>query len=206
MRPALLAFGVAAALAAPVVAQQMPTEPPGKADPSLVTAGRYAIDTAHTQVAFSVDHLGFNYFYGLFGGATGTMTLDPARPENASIDIEVPISGLLTTVPELTTHLKGADFFDAQRFPTARFRSTRVAVNGTSAWIFGNLTLHGVTKPVVLETVFTGAGPHPMNHSLQVGFEAKTTINRGDFGISYGLPMVGDETQLWITVAFEKQG
>jgi len=206
MRSYLIGCGVAALLAVPVIAQQMPTVPPGALEPARVQAGRYTVDTDHTQVAFTVNHLGFNSYYGIFGGATGELTLDPARPTAAAVTITIPIDKIATTSEALNTHLKGADFFDTARFPTATFRSTAVEASGNRARITGNLTLKGVTKPVVLDAQFTGAGPHPMNRKLQVGFEATTTVKRSDFGISYGIPLVTDDVPLRITVAFEKQG
>jgi polyisoprenoid-binding protein YceI len=193
----------AAAVAVPTIAQ-MPKEVPGKADPSRVTAGTYKADSAHTQILFSVNHLGFNVYHGIFGDASGTLTIDPAKPSTAKVDIEIPISGITTTSAKLTEHLKGADFFDAAKFPTGRFQSTAVQASGTSATITGNLTLKGVTKPVTLNAKFTGAGKGPMNQLETVAFEATATIKRSDFGISYGIPFVPDEVPLQITVAFEK--
>jgi polyisoprenoid-binding protein YceI len=204
MRLALTALVLAtAAVTVPGVAQ-MPSMP-GKADASLVKAGSYAVDSAHTQIVFTVNHLGFNSYYGIFGGATGSLTLDPAKPAASSVSIEIPLAGLVTTSAKLNTHLATPDFFDAAKFPTATFKSTSVAVDGTKAKIAGNLTLKGITKPVVLDAWFTGAGLGPMNKAETVGFEATTTIKRSDFGVSYGVPMVSDEVPLRITVAFEKK-
>jgi len=203
-RPILSACLLAvAAVTLPAIAQ-MPTEVPGKADPARVTAGTYKADSAHTQIAFKVNHLGFNAYHGLFGDSTGTLTLDPAKPNAAKVDIEIPMSGITTTNAKLTEHLKGADFFDAAKFPTARFQSTSVNASGTSATITGNLTLKGVTKPVTLDAKFIGAGKGPMNGLETVGFEATGSIKRSDFGISYGIPFVPDDVPLEITVAFEK--
>jgi polyisoprenoid-binding protein YceI len=164
------------------------------------------VDTAHTQVAWAVNHLGFNVYHGLLGGATGTLTLDPARPAAASVTIDIPLAQAVTTSTGLDKHLATADFFDTAKYPTAQFRSTSVAVTGTRARITGNLTLRGVTRPVVLEAVFTGAGPNPMNKKPTVGFEATTSIQRSQFGMGYGLPAVGDKVDLRITAAFERNG
>jgi polyisoprenoid-binding protein YceI len=203
MRLALTALALATA-AVPVIAQ-LPTTPPGAPEPARVKAGSYTVDSAHTQVVFKVNHLGFNSYYGIFGGAKGSLTLDPAKPTASAVSIEIPIALILTTNNELNTHLKAPDFFDAAKFPTATFKSTSVAVEGTKAKITGNLTLKGVTKPVVLDAWFTGAGVGPMNKAETVGFEATTTVKRSDFGVSYGVPLVSDEVPLKITVAFEKK-
>jgi polyisoprenoid-binding protein YceI len=189
---------------APAAWAQAP-EIPGKPDPARVTAGTYKVDLDHTQVAFTVSHFGLSNYHGLFGGSSGTLTIDPKRPADAQVVIEIPLSKVVTTSDELTAHLKKADFFDIGKYPTATFRSTKVEPQGDrQARISGDLTLHGTTKPVVLDATFTGAGANPMNKAFTVGFEAKTTINRSDFGITYVVPLVSDEVILNITAAFEK--
>jgi len=203
MRLAFTALLLATA-AVPVIAQ-MPKTPPGTPDPARVKAGTYSVDSDHTQVVFKVNHLGFNSYYGIFAGAKGSLTIDPAKPTASVIAIQIPINAVLTTNGELNTHLKSPDFFDAAKFPTATFKSTSVTVDGTKARIAGNLTLKGVTKPVVLDAWFTGAGVGPMNKADELGFEATTTIKRSDFGVSYGVPLVSDDVPLHITAAFEKK-
>ncbi len=205
MRLMPLAAGLTlAALSMPVVAQA-PMTKPGAADASRVKAGTYTVDSNHTQILFKVDHLGFNSYWGIFGGATGSLTMDPAKPDAASVSIEIPLSGLVTTSAKLNEHLAKPDFFDSAKFPTATFKSTRVTVSGTTAKIAGNFTLHGVTKPIVLDAKFTGAGESPMGKAATVGFEATTSIKRSDFGVSYGTALVSDVVPLEITVAFEKK-
>lgn len=205
MRKPLIAGGLvlAAALCLPVIAQ-MPTTAPGAKDPARVQAGTYIVDSAHTQVMWKVNHLGFNDYFGLFGNATGTLTLDPAKPSAAKVSITIPINAIGTSNADLTKHLLSADFFDAGKHANATFTSTSIVVDGDEAKITGNLTIKGITKPVVLDAEFSGAGPHPMTKKLQVGFHAETKIKRSDFGVSYGIPMVPDEVPLEISVAFEK--
>lgn len=205
MRPALLAPLLL--LAAPLGAQapEMPTTPPGAPDASRVVAGTYHADPDHTQVLFSVNHMGFSLFDGAFGGATGTLVLDPKNPAAARVDIEIPISGLATTSTALNTHLKSADFFDAEKFPTARFVSTKVVPNGTRATISGTLTVKGISKPVVLDAHFIGAGTNFVTRQAALGFRATTRVKRSDFGVSYGVPLVSDAVDLTINVAFDRQ-
>jgi polyisoprenoid-binding protein YceI len=206
MRLAFAALALAtAAITLPALAQ-MPTTAPGAPDPARVKGGSYSVDPHHTQILFKVNHLGFNSYYGIFGGAKGSLKLDRAKPAASAVSIEIPVALVLTTSSELNTHLKAPDFFDTAKFPTATFKSTSVAVQGTKAKITGNLTLRGVTKPVTLDAWFTGAGPAPMSKADTIGFEATTTLKRSDFGISYGVPLVADEVPLKITVAFEKKG
>lgn len=193
------------ALSFPAIAQAPAARPvPGAADPSRVTAGTYAADAGHTMVLFTVNHLGFSTYWGIFGSVTGSLTLDPANPNAAKVSITVPMSGITTTSAQLNKHLATPDFFDAAKFPTATFTSTSVTVSGTSAKIAGNLTIRGVTKPVVLDATFTGAGKSPMGAKDTIGFEATTSVMRSDFGINYGIPMVSDVVPLKITAAFEK--
>jgi polyisoprenoid-binding protein YceI len=194
-------------VAAPLIAQS--PEPPGKVDPARVTAGTYRVDPSHTLIEYEVNHFGFNDYYGLFGDPTGTLEIDPARPETAKVDITIPMSGITNASAKLTEHLKTADFFDAANHPSARFVSTRVEVDPedrTKARIHGNLTIRGTTRPVVLEAEFTGAGVNPMNKRETIGFEAETEIKRSEFGVNYGLGLVGDEVELDISAAFEKAG
>ena len=170
-----------------------------------VATGTYTVDTDHTQIAWGINHLGFNVYYGIFGGTTGTLTLDPAKPASASVSLTIPIEQVTTTSEKLNAHLKTADFFDTTKFPTATFKSTGVVVDGLRAKITGDLTLKGITKPVVLDARFTGAGPNPMSKIETVGFEARATIKRSDYGITYALPVLGDEVSLHITAAFERR-
>lgn len=204
MRRAILALSLAAA--APLVAQQMPTTPPGAPEPSRVAAGTYKVETNHTQVLFGVDHLGFNPYYGHFSDVTGTLTLDPAKPEQARLDVTIPIASVRTTSAKLDEELKSAQFFDAAKFPTMRFRSTSVRVSGASAQVAGELTLHGVTRPVTMEAMFHGAGKGMRGMGDQVGFEGRARIKRSEFGVSAGIPLISDEVTVLITAAFEKTG
>lgn len=187
----------------PVVAQDAPTLP-GAPDPARVQAGTYVMDPAHTQVAFTVNHFGFNNYIGLFGNPTGSLTIDPKQPEKASLTVEIPMNEARTSSTTLDEHLKKPDFLDTAKYPTAKFVSTAIKVEGTEAEITGNLTLHGVTRPVTIDAQFTGAGIHPMNKKLNIGFSGTTMIKRSEFGIGQYVPLVSDEVKLAITAAFEK--
>jgi polyisoprenoid-binding protein YceI len=198
MRNLILAAAVA--LAAPAIAQT-----PGTADVSRATAGTYKVDAGHTQVLFTVNHLGFSEYTGQFIQPTGTLVLDPANAANDKVEISFKIANMSTTTPLLVEHLSKPEFFDAAKFPDAKFVSTKVTVTGKTATIAGNLTLKGVTKPVILATRFVGAGTNPMAKKTNIGFAATTTIKRSDFGISAFVPMVSDEVKLVINAAFEAQ-
>jgi len=200
-RGVILLAGLSIVAAIPLFAQ-MPTTPPGAPDVSRVTAGSYTVDPGHSQVAFAVNHLGFSTYHGLFGNVTGTMTIDPKALASTKVSIDIPMSGITTTSAKLNEHLQAPDFFDAAKYPTAHFESTRIEASGSKAKISGNLTIKGVTKPVVLDASFVGAGV--MMGKRTIGFDATTTILRSDFGVSYGVPLVPDAVPLTISVAFEK--
>jgi len=193
---------VALVLAAVPASSQMPKEPPGKPDVSRITAGTYAIEPRHTQVRFAVMHHGFTPFSGFFSGASGSLTLDPAKPGAASVSIEVPTNTALVTVPKLTEELRSPMFFDPDKYPTMKFVSDKVVVHGTRATISGQLTMHGQTHPLTLEASFVGAGT--ASGKRTVGFTATGTLKRSDYGITAVLPLVADEVKLDIAAAFEK--
>jgi polyisoprenoid-binding protein YceI len=208
----ILATGGAIVAGPALFAQGAAPEVPGVQDPARVTAGTYAADPAHSLMTFEVNHFGFNDYYGIFGDIAGTLELDPANLAAAKVDVTIPVASVTTASKGLTDHLLRPgkdggkpDFFGAAPAP-ARFVSTSVERTGdNTANITGNLTLNGVTKPVTFEAEFTGAGVNPMNKKETVGFEAEVEIKRSDFGVNYGIPLVSDEVELDISVAFEKQ-
>jgi polyisoprenoid-binding protein YceI len=176
---------------------------PGQPDPTRIVAGTYIIEPTHTQIAFTINHFGFNPYHGLFGGSTGSLTLDPAYPQASALTIETPIEELVTTSDKLNAHLKTADFFDTATYPTARFQSTRIEVTDQRARITGDFTLRGVTRPLVLQAEFTGAGLNPVSEKQTIAFRATTAIRRSDYGMTFIVPLVGDDVILNITAAFE---
>ncbi|RXR27577.1 YceI family protein [Sphingobium fluviale] len=201
---ALAVCFVAATSTGVAVYAQMPAEVPGKPDPTRVTGGTYTVDPGHTQVAFRYNHLGFSNNMGLIPASGGSLTLDPKAPEKAQVTVTFAVAALRSSVPALDEHLMKADFFDAAKFPTATFQSTSVKVSGQTAQITGKLTIKGITKDVTLNARFVGAGMNAMAKKETVGFDAEAQIKRSDFGLGYGVPMVGDDVSLQITAAFEK--
>jgi polyisoprenoid-binding protein YceI len=177
----------------------------GESGLSSAKPGTYKVESYHTQVEFSLSHFGFTNYSGLFSGATGTLRLDPAKLGTSKLDISIPVESITTTVSKLTDELKGDKWFDTAKFPQATFVSTQVLPTADGANVTGNLTLHGITKPVVLHVRFIGAGVNPLDKAYTVGFEATGTIKRSDFGVTTYLPAVGDEVQLTIAGAFEQQ-
>ena len=198
MRNSLLKAGIVALLAVSAARA-------GESGLGSAKAGSYKVESYHTQVGFSISHFGFTNYSGLFSGATGTLQLDPAKLGTSRLDISIPVESITTTVSKLTDELKGDKWFDTARFPKATFVSTQVVPSTDGATVTGNLTLHGITKPVVLHVRFIGAGVNPIDKAYTVGFEATGTIKRSDFGVTTYLPAVGDEVQLDIAGAFEQQ-
>jgi polyisoprenoid-binding protein YceI len=202
MRKSLIA-GAALACALSLSAHaQMPL--PGAHSPAKVESGDYAVETAHTNVEWTLNHMGFNSLFGLFGGATGSLHLDVKHPAQDAVTIHIPMSAITTTSDHLSKHMASDDFFAVAKYSSADFVSTKVVTKGSTATIMGNLTLHGVTKPVVLHAQFVGAGTNPMSKKVTVGFHATAHVKRSAFGLGYAVPVVGDDVELKISAAFEK--
>jgi polyisoprenoid-binding protein YceI len=162
-------------------------------------ADTYTLDPTHTTVIWSATHMGFSKPHGLFPLVEGTLTLDEANPEASQLDVTVPTTKLTTGIPKFDDHLKNADFFNVEKFPTATFKSTKIEKTGDkTAKVTGDLTLVGVTKPVTLDVTFNQKKPNPMSQKETVGFSATGTIKRSEFGINYAVPNVSDDVPLII--------
>jgi polyisoprenoid-binding protein YceI len=160
----------------------------------------YKLDPNHTMVLFSWSHFGFSNPVADIGIGEGTLVFDQQNPSKSSVDVTMPLSNLDTHVAALDKHLKEPDFFDADKYPTITFKSTSVqSLGGKHYKVTGDLTVHGVTKPVVLNATLNGAGTHPMTGQPTVGFNATGTLKRSDFGLGAYVPKVSDEIQLTIT-------
>ena len=182
--------------------------PAQAAGPDLagVEGGQFAIDKSHAKIIFSVTHFGFSTYYGLFTGFDATLGYDPKAPDKSNLSVTVDVGSVATTNPKLDEHLRSADFFDAAKFPTATFKATRITLTGAAAGtIEGDLTLHGVTRPVTLAASLHGAGTNPMTKKYVLGFDATGMIKRSEFGISAYVPAVGDDVNLTISGEFDRQ-
>ena len=165
-----------------------------------IAAGTYKLDPSHTDVLVQWNHMGFSNPTAHFGNADGTLVYDAADVGKSSVEVTLPLSGLNSFTAKFDEHLRSADFFDAAKFPTATFKSTKVEAAGTNKLtVTGDLTVKGVTKPVVLDVTVNGAGEHPMMKVPSVGFDATTTIKRSDFGIGAYAPAVSDDVKIRIT-------
>ncbi|TQC44965.1 polyisoprenoid-binding protein [Rhodococcus sp. WS4] len=153
-----------------------------------LTAGTWAIDSVHSTVGFSVRHLMVSKVRGTFNDFTGAITV--AEDGTATVTAEIQVASIDTKNTDRDAHIKSADFFDAEQYPTATFTSTAVRPKGDDYVVEGEFTLHGVTRPVELALEFNGVNPG-MGHGPVAGFEATTVLNRKDFGITIDMPLEG---------------
>ena len=164
-------------------------------------------DKAHSEVDFSILHLGLSRVHGHFGNIGGTIVLNESDITKSTVGVTIDVNTVDTGVAARDTDLKGANFFDVAQFPTATFVSTSVEKNGSSLSVPGNLTLHGVTKPVVLQVEGPTGPVQGMDKKPHSGFSATATISRTAFGIASKFPtaVVGDEVKLTIELDVAKQ-
>lgn len=169
---------------------------------ALAAPRTFEIDPTHTQVSFTYDHFGFSNPTGRLEDIKGTLVIDQADWGQSSVQVTMPLSGLHTGVAKLDEHLKKADFFDAARFPDVTFKSTGVRKTGADTLeISGDLTVHGVTRPVTLHARINKIGANKMINSESAGFDADATLKRSDFGMGAYVPAVSDTVKIHITVS-----
>lgn len=160
----------------------------------------YRIDPSHTDVIAQWNHLGFSNPTAHFGQVDGTIVYDADNVAASSVQVTLPLSGLNSHVARFDAHLRNADFFDADAFPVATFRSTAVEDLGEGRLkVTGALTIKDITRTVVLDAVLNKAAPHPRNNRPTIGFDATASLLRSDFGLGLGTPAVSDEVKLRIT-------
>jgi polyisoprenoid-binding protein YceI len=162
----------------------------------------YTVDTVHTIPMFEIGHLGLSKYVGRFDKVSGTVTLDPVQ-KTGSIDIAIESASISTDLPKLDEHLKSPDYLDVAQFPTIAFKSSKLRFKGGKVVeIAGNLTLHGVTKPVTFKVAAFNCTTHYFRKVPACGADASATIKRTDFGIvgPYAPPIVGDEVTLRIQI------
>jgi polyisoprenoid-binding protein YceI len=174
------------------------------AETAAIPAGTYVLDPAHGKITWSVSHLGFSTYTGQFAGVTATMELDPSSPETSALEAEIDVNSVGTLNAALDNHLMTQDFFDVGNFPAASFTATSIELtDADSAIVAGELTLRGVTRPVSFTADFNKAGVNPLDNKFSLGFDGYATIQRSEFGVSYGVPMISDEVQLHLEAEFK---
>lgn len=174
------------------------------ASPAAVQAGTYKLDPAHAKITWSVTHFGFSTYIGQFSHVDATLKIDPKAVGASALDVTVDANSLGTLNPALDTHLKSKDFLDVAAFPTATFKAGKVTQTGEkTADIAGELTLHGVTKPVVVHAVFNQGGVNPLDKKYSLGFAGTAEIVRSEFGIKSYVPAISDKVTLTIEAEFK---
>lgn len=172
----------------------------GVAASAQAAPATYQLDPNHTMVLFSWGHFGFSHPTADLGLGQGTLVFDPQHPSRSSVEVTLPLSKLDTHVDALDKHLKKPDFFNADKYPVVTFKSTAVkALGGDKYRVTGNLTVHGVTKLVVLDATLNKVGTDPLSKAPAIGFDATGTLKRSDFGVGAYVPKVSDEIKLRIT-------
>lgn len=167
---------------------------------SVSATDTYALDPAHTSVTFKVKHLGVTNVHGRFNDVSGTIVLDEANPGNNSVVIRVKTDSVDTANAKRDNHLRSPDFFDAKTFPVIEFKSTSLKkVNAETYEVRGNVSLHGVTRPLNVSAEMTGAGKDPWGN-YRIGFETAFKVKRTDFGMTKMLQAAGDVVRLSVNV------
>ena len=159
----------------------------------------YALDPAHTQVAFSIDRFGFNRVLGQFDSVEGQLILDEANPANSSVRATVQIASVSSGNATRDEHLRGARWFNAEQFATMSFESTSVRlISETRAEVTGNLTLLGQTHPLVLDVTLNRIADAPNNNRRTAGFSATGTLDRTQWGLATAAGMIGKNVTISI--------
>ena len=170
-----------------------------------LAADVYKLDPVHSHAMFKILHLNTGYQYGRFNDMEGTVWVDEAHPANSKVEVTIKTESVDTKAAKRDEHLRSPDFFNAKQFPTLTFKSTAVAAAGKDQYkVTGNLTLHGVTKPVTFIFHKTGQGPDPWG-GFRMGGETTFVINRNDFGISFMPGGLGKDVTLMLTFEGVKQ-
>jgi polyisoprenoid-binding protein YceI len=178
-------------------------------DPKQAPAGTYQMETRHTQVLFAIPHLGLTDYYGRFEKVSGTLNFNPAAPEKSAVSVTIDTSSANVMSSELMGEIVGPSVFDSAKFPTATFVSKTIERTGsTSGKMTGDLTIHGVTRPVTFDITFNGGAPSPMGGAAYaLGFHATAIVKRSDYGLDKMMwtSFVGDEVRLTIEAMFQQQ-
>ena len=170
-------------------------------------ADTYTLDSSHSQIIFSYNHLGFSTTYGMFSGFEGELKLDADNPANSSVSVSMPTSSMFTGWEQREGHFMSPDLLNAAANELVTFTSTGIEVTGDdTALITGDLTLAGVTKSVVLDAKLNKMGKHPQSQKDWAGFDATTTLIRSDFGLGMAAPFVSDEVEVKISIEAMKEG
>ena len=179
----------------------------GLAGAATAAPEKYLLDSSHSQVVFSYNHLGYSTTTGMFSGFEGEILFDKEDPAASSVTVSMPVLSMFTGWEAREDHFFSGDFFGAKEGDMITFASTAIEVTGeNTAKITGDLTMNGVTKSVVLDAVLNQMGDHPMANKPWAGFDATTTVVRSDFNLGMFAPYVSDEVEVRISIEAMKAG
>ncbi|MDK3072929.1 YceI family protein [Sedimentitalea sp. JM2-8] len=171
------------------------------AAPLSAETGRYVLDPSHSQVLFQYEHLGYSTTWGLFSGFSGEIEFHPDDPAASSVTVSIPVMSMMTGWQERFETFMADGFFGATEQDMITFRSTHITITGENrADIAGDLSMNGITRPVVLDARLNQMGPHPIENRAWVGFDATATLIRSDFDLGQFAPFVGDEVKVQISI------
>lgn len=197
MRLALSAALAATLIGAPAFAQQITQ------DPTAAPGGTYHLDPKHASVTLKLSHMGLSYYTMRFDKIDASYSYDPANPAGSHIQVAIDPASIDTDSPSFNQEI-AAQFLEAGKYPTIKFVSTAVHSNaGDKGQVVGDLTFHGVTRPITLEVIFNGTGKG-MQGEQRMGFSGVATIHRSDFGVTKYVPLVGDDVTVLIETEFTK--
>ena len=175
------------------------------ADLSAVPSGKYGLDKSHGYITFSYSHLGFSDPHIGFRSFELELDLDNENPANSTVNVTIDATSIDSRLDNFDEHLNGANFFDTANYPTITFNSTAIEMTGENTMnVTGDLTIKDTTKSVTLATTINKAGAHPRRNTPWIGVSAETKVARSDWGLTRGLPNVGDEVTIWISVELPK--
>lgn len=168
----------------------------------------YTLDTTHSRVTFYVNHFGYSNSVGEFKVGEGTFSFDDQDWSRSAVDVKIPVQSLELGDAKWNAHILSGDFLEAARFPDIAFVAKKVEkLEGARGKLYGDLTIKGVTRPVVLDLRLNKVGEHPLRKTPAAGFTATTTIKRSDFGVAAYLPAVADDVEIRIEIeAFVPKG
>src|SRR5262245_21353092 len=176
------------------------------------TLATWTIDPVHSTVEFSLDYMGFSTYRTGFRALEGSLEFDAARPAASSVNVSIPVASVDVTNDRLMSRLMDADLLGGNDHPTITFKSTRVEPLDPAHWkVTGDLTIHGVTRPVVLDAHYLGEATHPFSKKITAPFRAETTIDRRDFAVTWNAAMetggayLGERVQVSLTIMADRQ-
>jgi polyisoprenoid-binding protein YceI len=175
---------------------------------------RWLIDPDHSTAAFAIRHLMLAHVRGQFNGVRGTIHFDPADKQRTSVDVVIEVASVNTVNKKRDEHLLTADFFDQMKYPLITFTSTKIDFfDNNRCRVNGNLTIHGTTRPVILEGEYAGPHGNPFGDETSIGFSGTTRVNREDFGIMWGSEPVeggglvaGKDVQIFLDMEADRAG